>query len=564
MKKITKLIPTSLAILGVCGIVGPADLTHAKNLSNLQVETKEKYFTVGQLTLPSNTKPDKVVQDALQKKIKHVLAPNQVNGEVGVDFQVIQQRPSYDNETLVRVQQMFQGKEVYGHQLTAHVDDTGVITSISGKSAQQLKEASSLKKEIPFSTELATKYIYDRYGTELQLIKDHEIKQIIYINKNGGEPLYSYKVTVNMTTPSKHVFGTYLVDASNGKLLQDMMQESDIKTTKQLAKKQEYKTTSLRGNGIDSLGILRTFGVSKTSNGTYSLEDYTRGGGIKTFYTKIDDSTEEPETTSAEESEEKPVESSSSTFHNPKAVSAHYIATKSYDFYKEKYNRNSIDNKGGEVHSFVMDYSPPMEEMMNAENIENKIFYFGSAVNGHDIGGHEYTHGVTNYESNLEYYGESGAINEAISDILGTAIEKYMNNGDFNWDLGEKSGTVTRNMKDPSSILGPSGVPYPDDYSKYDGSDEGDKGGVHFNSSIINKVAYLIAEGGTHNDITVEGIGENKMFDLFYYVNVDELNQTSNFVELRHACIKVATIKYGKHSKEVNTIAKAFDAAKII
>ena len=53
------------------------------------------------------------------------------------------------------------------------------------------------------------------------------------------------------------------------------------------------------------------------------------------------------------------------------------------------------------------------------------------------------------------------------------------------------------------------------------------------------------------------------MFDIFYYANTDELNMTSNFSELRLACLKVATNKYGANSIEVETVQKAFDAAKI-
>ena len=57
----------------------------------------------------------------------------------------MQQRKAYDGTTLVRLQQTFQGKDVYGHQLTAHVDQKGVITSISGNSAQQLGQQNTLK-----------------------------------------------------------------------------------------------------------------------------------------------------------------------------------------------------------------------------------------------------------------------------------------------------------------------------------------------------------------------------------------------------------------------------------
>ncbi|MBL3199202.1 peptidase M4 family protein, partial [Klebsiella pneumoniae] len=90
-----------------------------------------------------------------------------------------------------------------------------------------------------------------------------------------------------------------------------------------------------------------------------------------------------------------------------------------------------------------------------------------------------------------------------------------------------------------------------------------DHGGVHTNSSIINKVAYLIASGGNHNGVNVHGIGEDKMLDIFYYANTDELNMTSNFKELKEACIRVATNLYGKDSLEVQAVQQAFKSAYI-
>ena len=118
-------------------------------------------------------------------------------------------------------------------------------------------------------------------------------------------------------------------------------------------------------------------------------------------------------------------------------------------------------------------------------------------------------------------------------------------------------------MKNPTAINFSEGLPYPDDYSKYNDLNGEDYGGVHFNSSIINKVAYLMAQGGTHNGVNVNGIGEDRMFDIFYYANTDELNMTSNFSELKLACLKVATNKYGANSIEVQAVQNAFDAAKI-
>lgn len=250
-------------------------------------------------------------------------------------------------------------------------------------------------------------------------------------------------------------------------------------------------------------------------------------------------------------------------------VSAHYLATKVYDFYKDKYKRNSFDNKGQKVVSVV--HAWDSSETRNPKNWENAASYNNGSmlvygdplVKAYDVADHEFTHAVTSSESNLEYYGESGAINEALSDIIGTAIEKYVNNGTFNWQIGEQTGSAMRDMKNPSSVSSPYGVPYPDDYSEFNDFNGDDEGGVHFNSSIINKVSYLIAKGGTHNGVAVKGIGEDKMFDIFYYANTDELNMSSNFSELRAACMKVATTKYGANSPEVQAVQKAFDAAKI-
>ncbi len=370
-------------------------------------------------------------------------------------------------------------------------------------------------------------------------------------------------------TPN-YVSGTYLVNAHNGDMLKNMVQESGLKVSEEHVKSIEASkksnVKSLVGTGKDDLGIIRTFGISEQSNGKYALADYTRGQGIETYDVNYSDII----------SEEKNypgilATSTSTTFNDPKAVSAHFLATNVYDFYKEKYKRNSFDNNGKKVVSVVHAWdSRETDDPKNwgnafSANINNvsMLIYGDPMVRAFDIAGHEFTHAVTSSESNLEFFGESGAINEALSDIMGTAIEKYINNGEFNWTIGEQSGSVLRNMENPSAVKFINGLPYPDDYSKYSELNGEDNEGVHFNSSIINKVAYLIAQGGTHNGVTVNGIGEDKMFDIFYYANTDELNMTSNFSELRIACLKVATNKYGANSIEVEAVQKAFDTAKI-
>ncbi|HFJ9437542.1 TPA: M4 family metallopeptidase [Bacillus albus] len=548
--------------------VTPYGVGYAEEKNEMQIEIQEDSFRTGELTQPSQNTPENVVKDALMEKTEHALSPKQVSGDEGVDYEVVQKRGSYDGTTLVRMQQIYEGIEVYGHQLTAHVDKKGIIKSVSGESAQNLAQE-NVKNVKNLSKEEAMQYIYTKYGKDVKFISEPEVKEVIFVNENNGQASNAYQVTFAAATPN-YVSGTYLVDAHNGNMLKNMVQESDLKVSEEHveaikeSKKSNFK--SLTGTGKDDLGITRTFGISEQSNGKYALADYTRGQGIETYDVNYRDITFEDKYYPGILAT-----STSTTFNDPKAVSAHYLATNVYDFYKDKYKRNSFDNKGKKVvsvvHAWDSGETNDPKNWANAfsANINNvsMLIYGDPMVRAFDIAGHEFTHAVTSSESNLEFFGESGAINEALSDIMGTAIEKYINNGEFNWTIGEQSGSVLRNMKNPSSVKFFNGVSYPDDYSKYSDLNGEDNEGVHFNSSIINKVAYLIAQGGTHNGVTVNGIGEDKMFDIFYYANTDELNMTSNFTELRLACLKVATNKYGANSIEVEAVQKAFDAAKI-
>ncbi|PFZ50063.1 M4 family metallopeptidase [Bacillus wiedmannii] len=548
--------------------VTPYGIAYAEETGQMQVDIQEGSFRTGELTQPSQKTPENIVKDALKEKTEHALSPKQVSGDKGVDYNVVQKRSSYDGTTLVRMQQIYEGKEVYGHQLTAHVDKKGIIKSISGESAQNLTQE-DLKNASNLSKEEAKQHIYTKYGNDIKFISEPEVKEVIFVNENNGQASNAYQVTFTAATPN-YVSGTYLVNAHNGDMLKNMVQESSLKVSEEqvesLKETKKSNSISLTGTGKDDLGITRTFGISEQSNGKYALADYTRGQGIETYDVNYRD-------ISFEEKYYPGIlaTSTSTTFNDPKAVSAHFLATKVYDFYKDKYKRNSFDNKGNKVVSVVHAWdSGETDDPKNwsnafSANVNNvsMLIYGDSMVRAFDIAGHEFTHAVTSSESNLEFFGESGAINEALSDIMGTAIEKYINNGEFNWTIGEQSGSVLRNMKNPSSINFFDGVPYPDDYSKYSDLNGEDNEGVHFNSSIINKVAYLIAQGGTHNGVTVNSIGEDKMFDIFYYANTDELNMTSNFSELRLACLKVATNKYGANSIEVEAVQNAFDAAKI-
>ncbi len=175
-----------------------------------------------------------------------------------------------------------------------------------------------------------------------------------------------------------------------------------------------------------------------------------------------------------------------------------------------------------------------------------------------DVVGHEMTHGIITEEADLIYADESGAVNEALSDIFGTLIEFHAANGNGNWVLGENlPGFSTtkplRSMANPP-LMDEDGKKLfdksktfdlatnygqPDHYNDYvkredplcELTNDFFSGCVHFNSGILNKFAYLIAEGGVHRDTAVQGIGREKLGRIAFRALTTHLTQTSTLVQ---------------------------------
>ncbi len=170
-----------------------------------------------------------------------------------------------------------------------------------------------------------------------------------------------------------------------------------------------------------------------------------------------------------------------------------------------------------------------------------------------DIVGHEYGHAITYYRwdisgnlNSMVYQNESGALQENYSDIAGEALELYVT-GDNDWLIGADTPRgVIRNMADPRDVDSPSQAnPRPDRYYHeefYCG--EEDHGGVHYNANIINKASYLIAEGGDFNGCTVEGIGIEKLEQIFYRAATVYYTTTENFNQAYHSILNACNDLY--------------------
>ena len=178
------------------------------------------------------------------------------------------------------------------------------------------------------------------------------------------------------------------------------------------------------------------------------------------------------------------------------------------------------------------------------------------------------THGVTSSTSKLEYQNQSGALNEAMSDIFGEAVEARTR-GASDWLHGADLGTANRSLKDPHSLsngCSPTNKPYPAKMSEFLSATStdlsrcvsSDYGGVHINSSIINHAFYQLTAG------LPGAIGMRDAERIFYRALTLHLAPKSQFVDARLAAVTSADELFGKNSTQSQKVAQAFDYVEIV
>ncbi len=221
------------------------------------------------------------------------------------------------------------------------------------------------------------------------------------------------------------------------------------------------------------------------------------------------------------------------------AMAAHQYAADTYDYYLTNHGRDSLDNAGMTLISTVHFGEVGF---LNAFWTGVQMAYGDGFSLADDVVGHELTHGVTEFTSNLFYYYQSGAINESLSDIFGEFIDQTNGRGNdaagVRWMVGEDipGGGGIRNMQDPPAFDDPDRMTSPLYFVFAD-----DNGGVHFNSGINNKAAYLMVDGGTFNGQTITGLGIPKVARIYYEVQTHLLTSGSDYGDLYEALYQGCT-----------------------
>ncbi len=450
----------------------------------------------------------------------------------------------------LRFSQHYEGLPVWPAGVTVQIKPGGAMSLFTGN---YVATPEDIALEPRLSQAEAQERAEAAVGVSLDSAED-EPELIVYAGST--EPALAYKAEVHANMLEHWIV---IVDANDGSVL---------------AQINEVCTAAVVGSGTDLAGTVQQIDLWQHNDGFHYMVDATQAmydatstppflqnsrGVIKI----VDAGNQEPQGANVSYVDVR--SNSPASGFSREAVSASVNLARVYNYYRERYNRNSIDGQGGSILGVVnvrMDnafWNGTFIALGNGDTWANSL----------DFDAHEMTHGVISRTSNLIYQNQSGALNEAFADILGEGCEAHHQNGNLDWILGSGLSRGLRSMRDPASIpIGPGiTTPYPKKMSEFLTTThpdpvianivQRDSGGVHFNSSIINHCFYLLTTG------LPGAIGLDQGLQIFYRTVTTKLNQQSTFIDCRLGCIASATELFGAGSNQAAKTAEAFDAVEI-
>lgn len=480
-----------------------------------------------------------------------------------------------------KFQLFYDGIKVQYVVYTTH-SQNGKLESLSGNifpiadvtTQPTLKAESALNIAIKHTG--AQKYMWDDadYTQENSYKKPQGELVLIPIEQNDGsfKLLLAYKFDIYAAQPLSREY--VYVDALDGKIL---MTDAIIKHAKGLFAdasaphndNSEHKTEAVNAKLALVSGTAATrYSGSQTISTTlvgsnYTLRDSSRGSGVFTYNLKKGTALKSTDFVDANNSWTA-AEFNNAAFDNA-ALDAHWGVSSTYDYFKNTFNRNSYNNAGAALKSYVH-YSSAYE---NAYWSGSEMVYGDGAstfapLTSLDVTAHELGHAVCEYSANLVYARESGALNEGLSDIWGAVVENAFAPTKQNFLIGEDITKVSpgylRSMSNPNSGLSAQPDTYLGTYwkaatSSCSPSQANDQCGVHSNSGVLNHFFYILTQGksGTNdkgNAFSVTGIGFEKSAKIIYRMETSYLSSNSTYASVLTYAIQSAKDLYGAGSAE--------------
>ena len=456
------------------------------------------------------------------------------------DLQTTEQKYDDLGNSFYTFQQTYKGLPVNGKVTVVRTDNNDDVKLVTGRfqSDMELDTVPNMN-----GRDAVIQALYSAPAQPAsQPVIHYEPQLQVYVDDGADKPVLAYDAIVEYhSTDSNYHFEEVLVDANSGRLLKSY-QRIETALNRQVYTAENKPCLNLSGQNINSVipGDL-----SFNENGSASADRQESGAYVGTGAT--------------------------------------------YWFYYYMYGRDSYDDRGirlrSTVHAqFAQDNFGVNCSGLNAfylpEPHDQVVFGNGDATAGlseaMDAVGHELTHGVTHYTSDLKYEKEAGALNEALSDIFGAGVEAWSQSGgndkgnpatltpnNKTWILCDVcSANLRRYMNNPTQDNRSK-----DTYSqRYLGTD--DNGGVHINSGIINLAFYLLSEGGSHPRLNtgkaaVNGIGFEKALRIYYDANTTLFRAITNtskaFSDARNLLADAAETRYGQCSDEWEAVERSLD-----
>ncbi|MBN8207587.1 peptidase M4 family protein [Bacillus sp. NTK071] len=480
---------------------------------NWENERKVPSFLSGKLS-EKNVKTEKAVKSYLKSneslfkvKVKDLELINESTDDLGMMH--------YEYVQTVK------GVSIDGARFIVHINETGEVVAVNGDLHPDADKNFKGNSEVKLSEKEAVKEAWNHIDVKPKNVMSdnpsfvkksnasdmvEKSEKVVYQKDNNY--YMTYKVQLQFIDPYPANWQIF-VDARDGSIVDSYNAVTEEATT---------------GHGTGVLGDNKSLNTYY-SNGTYYLYDTTKPmtGVIETRKAFLGNFL--PGNYSTDK------DNAFTDTSQGADVDANYYAGTVYDYYYNTHGRNSFDDNGATIRSTVHYGSNYNNAFWNGSQMvygdgDGKVF--APLSGAQDVVAHEITHAVTERTAGLKYQDQSGALNESMSDVFGYFVEPE----DFL--LGEdvytpnKSGDALRSLSNPEAYGQPSHM---DDYY----NTTSDNGGVHTNSGIPNKAAYL----------TIQSIGKSKAEQIYYRALSVYLTPTSNFSEARAALLQATTDLYG-------------------
>jgi bacillolysin len=456
----------------------------------------------------------------------------------------------------VHFAQRYRGIPIWGAALVGHISGDQGLFAVNGRYHPTPVRVESI---VPVLTERqAVEFVVSEYGNKLQTFSA-DMRQLlgyegpqselyIWINPKSATPHLVWKVELR---PNIHERWRYFIDAKNGEVL-DQYQSSPtdgpvVGSGVNLAGETVELNTLQIGEEFvlfDASNALPGFALGTlvgNDRGHRTMQPGTEAGTVSYFV------------------------NNNNSFDDAAAVSAHLNMATVYDYFLNTHGRDGINGAGGNMISVV--HVPDADGLPMDNAYWNGVFMaygdgaeaFEPLSGGLDVAAHEMTHGIIQHTADLEYKSQSGALNESIADIFAAMVDSD------DWLLGEDivvaeffpSGAL-RSLEDPhnGATRGVRGwqPSHMNEYVELPEDEDNDNGGVHVNSGIPNRAAFLIAQE----------IGRPRTAQIYYHLLSNYLTPTSQFIDCRLAAEQSAMDLFPDDSQVLAAVSNAFDAVGIV